>query len=200
MPVTGRTLNITTEIYRIADEELLKTFFVSPSNNLCFHGKCSYYCDTSHAICGNPDTLEVTFLLLTLFLPIQPRPSVRSSVSMHICERPFANEPRQYREFNLIFRVKWSSYNKSAIRIFRHFYFPSENYRNENSRNENVWKWQKTFLPTFQLLFNCITFAWNGNTIFEITIFQRILYYYYCWIGFKLSVFVIRNVNGSISL
>lgn len=59
MPVTGRTLNITTEIYRIADEDLLKTFFVSPSNNLCFHGKCSYYCDTSHAICGNPDMLEV---------------------------------------------------------------------------------------------------------------------------------------------
>lgn len=59
MPVVGRTLNITTEIYRVADEDLLKTFFVSPSNNLCFHGKCSYYCDTSHAICGNPDMLEV---------------------------------------------------------------------------------------------------------------------------------------------
>lgn len=94
MPVTGRTLNITTEIYHVADEDLLKTFFVSPSNNLCFHGKCSYYyrfvvicgcvtvcdfwlfgivclfvflfsplgsyyCDTSHAICGNPDMLEV---------------------------------------------------------------------------------------------------------------------------------------------
>ena len=64
MPVTGRTLNITTEIYRVADEDLLKTFFVSPSNNLCFHGKCSYYCDTSHAICGNPDMLEVKFCAL----------------------------------------------------------------------------------------------------------------------------------------
>lgn len=61
MPVTGRTLNITTEVYQIADPELLKTFFVSPSNNLCFHGKCSYYCDTSHAICGSPDMLEVVF-------------------------------------------------------------------------------------------------------------------------------------------
>lgn len=105
MPVTGRTLNITTEIYHIADEDLLKTFFVSPSNNLCFHGKCtyllsvcfcccrcvtlwllticycfcvcffilfsplgSYYCDTSHAICGNPDMLEVRFALyLSIF-------------------------------------------------------------------------------------------------------------------------------------
>ncbi|XP_035795122.1 extracellular serine/threonine protein CG31145-like [Anopheles albimanus] len=69
MPVTGRILNITTEIYQIGDEGLLKTFFVSPSNNLCFHGKCSYYCDTSHAICGNPDTLEGSF---AAFLPTQP--------------------------------------------------------------------------------------------------------------------------------
>ncbi|KAF6199042.1 hypothetical protein GE061_007067 [Apolygus lucorum] len=66
MPVTGRTLNITTEIYELADDELLKTFFVSPSNNKCFHGKCTYYCDTSHAICGNPDTLEGSF---AAFLP-----------------------------------------------------------------------------------------------------------------------------------
>lgn len=66
MPVTGRILNITTEIYQLADENLLKTFFVSPSNNICFHGKCSYYCDTSHAICGNPDTLEGSF---AAFLP-----------------------------------------------------------------------------------------------------------------------------------
>lgn len=66
MPVVGRLLNITTDIYQIADPELLKTFFVSPSNNLCFHGKCSYYCDTSHAICGNPDTLEGSF---AAFLP-----------------------------------------------------------------------------------------------------------------------------------
>ncbi|XP_055705963.1 extracellular serine/threonine protein CG31145 isoform X1 [Phlebotomus papatasi] len=66
MPVVGRTLNITTEIYQVSDDELLKTFFVSPSNNLCFHGKCSYYCDTSHAICGSPDTLEGSF---AAFLP-----------------------------------------------------------------------------------------------------------------------------------
>lgn len=66
MPVVGRTLNITTEIYQVAEDDLLKTFFVSPANNLCFHGKCSYYCDTSHAICGNPDLLEGSF---AAFLP-----------------------------------------------------------------------------------------------------------------------------------
>lgn len=66
MPVTGRTLNLTTELYEIGDPNLLKTFFVSPANNLCFHGHCSYYCDTSHAVCGNPDMLEGSF---AAFLP-----------------------------------------------------------------------------------------------------------------------------------
>uniref|UniRef100_A0A1B0B3E2 FAM20 C-terminal domain-containing protein n=1 Tax=Glossina palpalis gambiensis TaxID=67801 RepID=A0A1B0B3E2_9MUSC len=66
MPVAGRLLNITTEIYQVADDSLLKTFFISPASNLCFHGKCVYYCDTSHAICGNPDRLEGSF---AAFLP-----------------------------------------------------------------------------------------------------------------------------------
>ncbi|CAG9864003.1 unnamed protein product [Phyllotreta striolata] len=68
MPVTGRLLNMTSELYEKTDGDLLNTFFVSPSENLCFHGKCSYYCDTSHAICGNPDTLEGSF---AAFLPSQ---------------------------------------------------------------------------------------------------------------------------------
>lgn len=66
MPVTGRLLNMTTEIYQVTDGDILKTFFVSPAGNLCFHGKCTYYCDTSHAICGNPDLLEGSF---AAFLP-----------------------------------------------------------------------------------------------------------------------------------
>ncbi|XP_064478492.1 extracellular serine/threonine protein CG31145-like [Ornithodoros turicata] len=65
-PVVGRVLNMTSEIYAIADDAILKTFFVSPANNLCFHGRCSYYCDTAHAICGHPDTLEGSF---AAFLP-----------------------------------------------------------------------------------------------------------------------------------
>ncbi|GFQ94493.1 hypothetical protein TNCT_150541 [Trichonephila clavata] len=65
-PVVGRKLNITTEIYAVADDELLKTFFISPAENLCFHGHCSYYCDTSHAICGKPDTIEGS---VAAFLP-----------------------------------------------------------------------------------------------------------------------------------
>ena len=83
VPVTGRLLNITRsacqmgelllsaalncrDIYSLAEGDLLKTFFISPAGNLCFHGKCSYYCDTSHAICGAPDLLEAS---LAAFLP-----------------------------------------------------------------------------------------------------------------------------------
>jgi len=66
VPVTGRHINITTDIYELAEADLLKTFFISPAGNLCFHGKCSYYCDTSHAICGHPDNLEAS---LAAFLP-----------------------------------------------------------------------------------------------------------------------------------
>jgi len=65
-PVVGRLVNITTELYAFATGRLLKTFFISPAQNLCFHGECSYYCDTSHAICGSPDQLEVS---LCAFLP-----------------------------------------------------------------------------------------------------------------------------------
>lgn len=70
VPVVGRLLNITSEIYEVADPNLMKTAFTSPANNLCFHGKCSYYCDTSHAICGQPDTLEGSF---AAFLPNSER-------------------------------------------------------------------------------------------------------------------------------
>ncbi|CAG5050019.1 unnamed protein product [Parnassius apollo] len=66
MPVVGRVLNMTTEIYDVTEGDILRTFFVSPANNFCFHGKCSYYCDTGHAICGNPDMLEGSF---AAFLP-----------------------------------------------------------------------------------------------------------------------------------
>jgi len=65
-PVVGRVLNMASAIYSLAEDELIKTFFVSPANNLCFHGKCGYYCDTAHAICGRPDLLEGSF---AAFLP-----------------------------------------------------------------------------------------------------------------------------------
>ncbi|XP_047502963.1 extracellular serine/threonine protein CG31145-like [Penaeus chinensis] len=66
VPIVGRVVNMTRELYAFAQGELLKTFFISPDGNLCFHGKCSYYCDTAHAICGNPDLLEGSF---SVYLP-----------------------------------------------------------------------------------------------------------------------------------
>ncbi|VVC24292.1 Hypothetical protein CINCED_3A020534 [Cinara cedri] len=69
MPVSGRLVNITSELMaQVTSSDLLKTFFVSPDRNMCFHGQCSYYCDTSHAICGNPDMLEGSF---AAYLPSQ---------------------------------------------------------------------------------------------------------------------------------
>lgn len=69
MPVSGRLVNITSELMaQVTTSDLLKTFFISPDKNLCFHGQCSYYCDTSHAICGNPDMLEGSF---AAYLPSQ---------------------------------------------------------------------------------------------------------------------------------
>lgn len=74
IPHTGRVVNITAEIFEVADEELLQTAFVSPAKNLCFHGHCSYYCDSGHAICGSPDLLEGSF---AAFLPESERKSWR---------------------------------------------------------------------------------------------------------------------------
>ncbi|CAG7728587.1 unnamed protein product [Allacma fusca] len=74
-PVVGRLLNISSEIYPLAEGYLLHTFFISPAGNICFHGKCSYYCDTSHAICGNPDILEVSLAALLPPQEAAPRKS-----------------------------------------------------------------------------------------------------------------------------
>uniref|UniRef100_A0AAJ7X676 Extracellular serine/threonine protein kinase FAM20C-like n=1 Tax=Petromyzon marinus TaxID=7757 RepID=A0AAJ7X676_PETMA len=78
-PVVGRLVNMTREIRDITnDSKLVKTFFISPANNVCFYGDCSYYCTTEHALCGRPDQLEGS---LAAFLPdteIAPRTSWRN--------------------------------------------------------------------------------------------------------------------------
>ncbi|KAI6177679.1 Fam20C domain-containing protein [Aphelenchoides bicaudatus] len=66
VPTTGRVLNITSELLGKAERKLKKTFFVSPVGNQCFVGKCDYYCDTTHAICGTPDLKEGS---VQVFLP-----------------------------------------------------------------------------------------------------------------------------------
>ncbi|KAM7141998.1 extracellular serine/threonine protein kinase FAM20C [Molossus nigricans] len=66
-PVAGRMINMTKEIRDVTrDKKLWRTFFVSPANNICFYGECSYYCSTEHALCGKPDQIEGS---LAAFLP-----------------------------------------------------------------------------------------------------------------------------------
>ncbi len=50
VPVSGRRINITTDIYELADTDLLKTFFISPAGNLCFHGKYWDLCVTQFLV------------------------------------------------------------------------------------------------------------------------------------------------------
>ncbi|XP_078274213.1 extracellular serine/threonine protein kinase FAM20C-like [Rhinoraja longicauda] len=66
-PVAGRLVNMTREIRDVThDKKLWRTFFISPANNICFYGECSYYCSTEHALCGKPDKIEGS---LAAFLP-----------------------------------------------------------------------------------------------------------------------------------
>ncbi|XP_030045934.1 extracellular serine/threonine protein kinase FAM20C-like [Microcaecilia unicolor] len=66
-PVAGRLINMTKEIRDITtDKKLAKTFYISPANNVCFYGECSYYCSTEHALCGQPDQIEGS---MAAFLP-----------------------------------------------------------------------------------------------------------------------------------
>ena len=66
LPTIGRKINMTSEIKNVADLKLVKSFFMSPIDNVCFHGYCTVYCDINHAICGKPDMLEGSF---ATFLP-----------------------------------------------------------------------------------------------------------------------------------
>jgi hypothetical protein len=65
-PTIGRKINMTSEIKNVADRKLVKSFFMSPVDNVCFHGYCTHYCDINNAICGKPDMLEGSF---ATFLP-----------------------------------------------------------------------------------------------------------------------------------
>lgn len=70
MPVTGRILNVTSEIYQLAkNTSLIDTFYVSPppDNNHCFYGTCDQYCDVFHPFCAKGDLIEVIFSILNHF-------------------------------------------------------------------------------------------------------------------------------------
>ncbi|CAF1436612.1 unnamed protein product, partial [Adineta ricciae] len=94
-PLIGRLVHITRDIHERATEDLAKTFFVSPANNTCFRGHCSYYCDTSHAVCGKPgDRLEGSVQILL------PRPP---EVEWHKITHPYR------RSYSAIRKAKWEN-------------------------------------------------------------------------------------------
>jgi len=65
------------------------------ANNTCFRGHCSYYCDTSHAVCGKPgDRLEGSLQLLL------PRPP---EVEWQKITHPYR------RSYSAIRKAKWES-------------------------------------------------------------------------------------------
>uniref|UniRef100_A0A087XK09 FAM20 C-terminal domain-containing protein n=1 Tax=Poecilia formosa TaxID=48698 RepID=A0A087XK09_POEFO len=78
-PVVGRLINVTTQIREVTtDERLSRTFFTSPAGNVCFYGKCEYYCSVEHPVCGRPHALEVSLATMLPDLSLAPRRSWRS--------------------------------------------------------------------------------------------------------------------------
>jgi hypothetical protein len=65
------------------------------ANNTCFRGHCSYYCDTSHAVCGKPgDRLEGSVQILL------PRPP---EIEWQKITHPYR------RSYSAIKKAKWES-------------------------------------------------------------------------------------------
>nr|XP_002731199.1 PREDICTED: extracellular serine/threonine protein kinase FAM20C-like [Saccoglossus kowalevskii] len=76
-PQVGRWVNLTSQIYDLADSTLRRSFFRSPANNVCFVGHCSYYCQTETAVCGHPDMIEGSFAAYLPPFKMAPRKTWR---------------------------------------------------------------------------------------------------------------------------
>lgn len=79
-PVTGRSINLTSEIFNICTNELRSTFFTSlqPYNNLCLTGTCRRYCDIYHPVCGQNGLIEVS-AFRHFSLPHNPQRYIRQN-------------------------------------------------------------------------------------------------------------------------
>ncbi|XP_059167484.1 extracellular serine/threonine protein CG31145-like isoform X2 [Physella acuta] len=65
-PTVGRVINISSDIIMVGDEDIKRTAHWSPTDNLCFVGKCKDYCVQGYAVCGSPYLLEGS---LSAYLP-----------------------------------------------------------------------------------------------------------------------------------
>uniref|UniRef100_A0A3Q2UA59 Family with sequence similarity 20 member C, like n=1 Tax=Fundulus heteroclitus TaxID=8078 RepID=A0A3Q2UA59_FUNHE len=82
-PAVGRLVDVVKEIKDVTtDRKLAKTFFNSPgTHSSIIHGlscKCSYYCSTEHALCGNPRDLEASLAVMLPDVSLAKRRSWRS--------------------------------------------------------------------------------------------------------------------------
>lgn len=59
MPAVGRKFNMITDIMRLAETSLQRSFFISKAKNICLMGDCDIYCDHMHPICAEKDIIEV---------------------------------------------------------------------------------------------------------------------------------------------
>jgi extracellular serine/threonine protein kinase FAM20C len=113
-PTVGRIFNITRDFWEKTDPIFAKTFFYSPVGNTCFTGHCSYYCDTTHAICGKPeDHLEGSTQLM---LPRKP------FINWLVTKHPFK------RSYNKKKQAEWEkNENYCEEKVLQKVYYQSKN-------------------------------------------------------------------------
>lgn len=88
--------------------------FIFTAGNICFTGHCSYYCDTTHAICGKPyDILEGS---VQLMLPRKPY------IQWSVYTNPYK------RTYNKRRKADWElNDNYCEEQVFQNTYFHSKN-------------------------------------------------------------------------
>lgn len=59
MPVIGRKVNMITDLLRVMDGPIRRTFHISAAGNWCFSGITEQYSDSYHPVCGENVMLEV---------------------------------------------------------------------------------------------------------------------------------------------
>lgn len=85
-PCVGRVLKVSRDVQPFADPATNRSIYRSPIGNLCFHSKCTYYCDAPNAVCGNPDDFEAsmcTMLPYSIFTRANILSPWRRSYSRH---------------------------------------------------------------------------------------------------------------------